>query len=128
MSMKKTLKSLLAIGATIALLGAGCAPGAQVDSQGSAEAVVNTFMTAVQNKDKEGAKAVTDMEGDFGQHFDDAWMGLSAITLTEFKVTGVEGNEVTVDLTVEEDGNTDSSTETFEVRQDANGKFWLVEP
>ena len=125
--MKHTIKTMLAIGATIALLGAGCAPGAQVDPQGSPEAVVNTFMTAVQNKDKDTAKSVTDMDGDFGQNFDDAWQGLSSISLKEFKVTGVEGNEVSVDVTVEENGNVDSSSESFEVVE-KDGKWFLVEP
>jgi len=126
--MKKTLKSMLAIGATIALLGAGCAGSTTVDAQSSPEAVVNAFMTAVQKDDKASAKAVVDVEGDFGQNFDEAWEGMSELTVQSYTVGMVKGNEVNVQITVEEDGEVETDNETFEVRQDAEGRWWLVEP
>jgi len=123
--MNNTLKKMLAVGATIALLGAGCAGSAP--AQDSPSAVVNSFMTAVQKGDKEGARSVVDMEGEFGQNFDDAWEEISSLTVTEYTVGSVDGNEVKVEMTVEENGETDESVETFEVVE-RDGKWWLVEP
>lgn len=126
--MKNSFKTLLAIGATLAILGAGCAPAApETDVHSSQESVVNAFMTAVQAGDKEGAKAVVDTDGEFYQNFDEAWQEISSLTVDEYSIVSVDGTRVEVEMTITEDEYTDTDTEMFDVIE-KDGKWWLLEP
>lgn len=118
---------MLAIGAALALLGAGCSGGSPASNQDSQQAVVNYFMSAVQSKDKDNAKAVVDTESEFYTEFDEAWDELSSLTVKSYTVGEVDGNEVEVEITIEEDGETDTDGETFDLVE-KDGKWWIVEP
>jgi hypothetical protein len=122
--MVKLNKVLAGALCTIALLGAGCAGGAKVD-QSSPEAVVTTFMTAIQHQDKASAKAVAAPGSDIQEDFDEGWEDVQKIPLKSFVIKKVDGNTVNVEMVLEVDGETKTTTNGVQVVQ-VNGK-WYVE-
>lgn len=110
----------------LALLGAGCAKSTSSQNQTSAEAVVGAFLGAVQEKNQAEAKAYVDPESELGSNFSEAWEEIGDLNLQSYSVLSTEGNEVKVEMTIEENGKTNEETETLEVTE-KDGKWWIVE-
>lgn len=123
--MQKINKVLAGAVCALALLGAGCASSPKVD-QSSPEAVVNTFMNAIKSQDKASAQAVADPDSDIAKHFDEGWTDVIKVPIKSFIVKKVDGNTVNVDMTVDVDGETKTSTNGVQVIQ-KDGKWFIVD-
>lgn len=124
--MPKINKVLAGALCSLALLGAGCAAGGKVD-QSSAEAAVNGFLSGIEAGNKAKAKAYVDPASDLGQNFDKAWPDITGeINLKGHTIMSTEGDNVRVELQIEEDGKIEKDGETLQV-VNKDGKWWVVD-
>lgn len=122
--MVKLNKVLAGALCAIALLGAGCA-GGKVD-QSSPEAAVNSFMTAIQKQDKASAKALAAPGSDIEKDFDDGWEDVKKIPLKSFIIKDVKEDTVNVEMTLDVDGETKTTTNGVQVEQ-VDGKWYIID-
>lgn len=111
---------------SLSLMLAGCGGGstAPEGSQDSPEQVVNAFYTAFM-QDPDSALIYVDPEVVDTEDFQGNWEEMSTWTFTKAEVVSTDGNEVTVDIEVMIEGETDGGTDQVEVVE-KDSKWWIV--
>lgn len=94
--------------------------------QSSAEAVVESFFALYMNGDREEALAL--VEEDSRAILDGILEGVESEgwEYTKVEVESAEGNEVTVYMEIDIEGESDTGTDQVEVVE-ADGKWWIVD-
>lgn len=127
--------------ATVALVGCSSTPSSDTPTdtssdtpaetevqadQSSAEAVVESFYALYMNGDREEALAL--VEPDSRDILDGILAGLESEgwEYTKVEVQSAEGNEVTIYMEIDIDGEMDDGTDQVEVIE-VDGKWWIVD-